>query len=335
MIASTVRLMAKSFATKTNGLLFRNATVKKANELLFRNAAVKDIDIITRRIINEGWHVGPYDFHCAFAFCPKGVFMADIDGELVSHVTAIDYPNLHSHIGGLVVTEKYRNEGYGLNNSLKAIEACNQSYTIGGDVNLDLKSNYEALGFERIWDTYVATLDIDKIIGNLAKATPPGDFTTKPIHKVSFEKLFEYDRFVFGTARRKFLEKWVTVPGSFGWAAVNEKNDIVGYIVLKQVFREAGREIGMTIAPLFCNDVQIAKLLLLTAAENCHANPAVPKTKLELLLPVGEKCGEDASQLMKDLEAELTHIACRMYTKGIPPDRQLKQIYGIASPTFD
>ena len=39
-----------------------------------------------------------------------------------------------------------------------------------------------------------------------------------------------------------------------------------------------------------------------------------PKTKLQIFHPVGDNCGEDSSQLMRELEAELTHIAFRMHT---------------------
>ena len=79
----------------------------------------------------------------------------------------------------------------------------------------------------------------------------------------------------------------------------------------------------------------IAKCLLKTAAEYCLANEAIPKTKLEMVHPVGDICGEGAPLLMKELEAEMIRITSRMYTKGIPSGRQTKKIYGIASPAFD
>ena len=104
---------------------------------------------------------------------------------------------------------------------------------------------------------------------------------------------------------------------------------------MKQVIRGAGTEIGLAMAPLFANNAEIAKALLKTAADSCLANEAVPKTKLELIHPVGDNCGEGAPQMMEELEAELSCIAHRMYTKGVPPNRQLKKIYGIASPTFN
>ena len=46
-----------------------------------------------------------------------------------------------------------------------------------------------------------------------------------------------------------------------------------------------GTEIGLAIAPLFADNAKIVKALLKTAADNqCLANDAVPKTKLEITL---------------------------------------------------
>ena len=145
---------------------------------------------------------------------------------------------------------------------------------------------------------------------------------------------------IFGTPRYTFINKWINAPGAFGWVAINQATDntIMGYCVLKLVIRGGGTEIGLAIAPLFADNIHIAKMLLTllkTTAENCLANEVLPKTKLELFHPVRDECGENSSQLMTELEAELTHIAFRMYLKGIPFGRQTNKIYGIASPTFD
>lgn len=76
-------------------------------------------------------------------------------------------------------------------------------------------------------------------------------------------------------------------------------------------------KIGLAIAPLFPEDVLIAKLLLKTAVKSCFANKDVPNTKLELLHPAGDSCGKDSSELMDELEAEMTFIGYRMYSKGV------------------
>ena len=65
-----------------------------------------------RRTIREGWHIGPYDYQCGFAFDPKGFFMHKIDDELVSTLCAIRYPNSHSFLGGYIVTDKFKEVEY-------------------------------------------------------------------------------------------------------------------------------------------------------------------------------------------------------------------------------
>jgi hypothetical protein len=72
-------------------------------------------------------------------------------------------------------------------------------------------------------------------------------------------------------------------------------NILVGYSILRPVIRGGGTELGLAMAPLFADNVDIAMLLLKTAAENCLANEAIPKTKLELFHPVGDDCGEESS----------------------------------------
>ena len=70
----------------------------------------------------------------------------------------------------------------------------------------------------------------------------------------------------------------------------------MGYSILKLVIRGGGTEIGLSMAPLFADNVHnIAKFLLKTAAENCLANEAIPKTRLQIFHPVGDNCGEGSS----------------------------------------
>ena len=292
--------------------------------------------MITRRAIQDGWHVGPHDFPCAVAFDPNCFYIGEVDGELATHFSVITYPNHHYHAGGLIVTEKFRQKGYAQSTVNKAMDICNPNYTIGTDILLDSRSKFEHLGFSKVWNTNVAMLSLEMIATKVSTSRIPSDISIKPICNMNLGRLLEYDQTVFGTPRQTFIMKWISIPGSLGWAAIDEKSEtILGYAILKQVIRGRGTEIGLAMAPLYADNAQMAKFLLKTAAENCLANEAVPKTKLELFHPVGDNCGEGAAELMDELEAELTHIAYRMYTKGIPPERQMNKIYGIASPTVD
>ena len=324
------------FINKLN--LRRSMELAAGKSFLVRHAtAPKDMEFVTRETIKEGWHVGPYDYPSAFTFDPRGFFVGEVDGKVVCHVSAITYPNHHAYMGAYLVAEQHRGNGYGQKVDATAYDSLDKSYTIGVDVDLKFKPRFKARGFKTLWNTYVAMLSLDRTTEILAKNTPPCGIVTQPIHKINQAKLFEYDSIVFGTSRQTFIDTWINAPGTFGWVAINQATDntIVGYSILRPVIRGGGTEIGLAMAPLFADYVHIAKMLLKTAAENCLANEALPKTKLELFHPVGNNCGENSSQLMRELEAELTHIAFRMYSKGIPIGRQMKKIYGIASLTFD
>ena len=142
MIANKMRLVTRSFATTSSGLVFKPATIK-------------DVDIFTHWIISEGWHVGPYDFPCGYAFDPEGFFIGEVDGELASHVCVVRYPNHHAHCGGAIVTEKFRRNDFYVMSVFKAVDVCDQRYTIGGDVVVNLSDAIAKVGFETHWDTYI------------------------------------------------------------------------------------------------------------------------------------------------------------------------------------
>ena len=127
--------------------------------------------------------------------------MREIDQELASHVCAIRYLGSHSHVGGTIVTEKFRGMGCYKQDSRDAVEVCDQNYTIGSDIPPALIHAAEKEGFKKAWSTYAVSLNIEKIAENLATMTYPKDLHVKSLYDVQLEKLLEYDRSVFGTDR--------------------------------------------------------------------------------------------------------------------------------------
>ena len=65
---------------------------------------------------------------------------------------------------------------------------------------------------------------------------------------VDFEKLLVYDTSVYGTLRHTFVEKWINIPGSLGWAAVNKKGDVLGYMAVHQIITDRGPDIQLCMA---------------------------------------------------------------------------------------
>ena len=140
---------------------------------------------------------------------------------------------------------------------------------------------------------------------------------------------------MFGTPQRLFIEKWTSIPGNVGWAAVNEKGDVTGYAVVRQIIADKGAGLQLGMAPLYADDDQIARALLKVAAETYQANEAICANRFELFCGDGGSYGRHASQLMTELEADCFLIGQRMYTGRIPPGRQQTKMYGIVLPAFD
>ncbi len=251
------------------------------------------------------------------------------------HVKLVGLSSLNTTINGgaMIVAEEFRGMSYSTACVKYGLSLVDKRYTIGTDISLTALAQFEFFGFKKFWNTYVVMLDIEKITKSGVDENT--SIFVMPIQNVDLDKLLQYDHRVFGTPRDKLMTRWINTPGSFGWAAIDHSNNITGYIVLKQVIRGGGTEIGLAMAPLFANDKDTAKILIKTAGQECLANPAIPKTKLELFHPAGDICGEGAAELMDELGAEMTHIAHRVYTNGIPEGRQTRMIYGITSPTCD
>ena len=301
-----------------------------------RVASVGDLNIPTRLGVMEDWHLGCNDLVSFHTFDPSGFFVGELDGEIISHINAVKYPSHSSFIGAFVVLKEHRGKGYGKQTWDVAWESLDKRYTIGLDAtNKNMVAKYESHGFRPVWNTLMVSLDLQKIIDKISGVESQPGISLKPIKSVDVEKLLVYDTSVFGTPRQSFIEKWINNPGNVGWAAVNEKEDVTGYAVVRQIIADKGADIQLGMAPLYADDDQIARALLKVAAETYQANEAICANKFELFCGDGGSYGRHASQLMTELEADCFLIGQRMYTGRIPPGRQQTKMYGIVLPAFD
>ena len=143
-------------------------------------------------------------------------------------------------------------------------------------------ANYKLLGFHSVWNTSSAVIDLTKAAKVLSSITTPPGVSCVPIRTVDFEKIFEYDTSIFGAPRRILLERYVNLPGSLGWAAMSKKGAVLGYNLIRQVIREAGAKIGLTMAPLYADNDVVARVLMKVAAETYLATDAVEGSSFEL-----------------------------------------------------
>ena len=153
--------------------------------------------------------------------------------------------------------------------------------------------------------------------------------------QLKFEKLLVYDISVYGILRHTFVEKWINIPGSLGWAAVNKKGDVLGYTAVHQIITDRGTDIQLCMAPLYADNDSVAKALMKVAVDTYRANEVISASSLVLFCCDGESCGKHALRLMKELEADIIRFEQRMYTDGVPLGRQQAKMYGNFIPDFD
>ena len=307
-----------------------------SSEFVVRGASAADLKFPTRFAVQNSWRpFGPGDLYCAYNFDPSGFFVGELDGEIISHIMAVKYPGHSTHIGSFMVEKEHRGKKYGEQTWDFAWKTLDHRCTIGLDALSYMIPKFQAYGFHTVWENSIALLSFENIIKVLGNPDLPSGFAMKPIRTVDFEKLVEYDASVFGALRHKLVEKWINIPGSLGWAALDGNGNIFGYTVIRPIILGGGTELGLNMASLYAENDQVASALLTVAAEACITNEAISATKFLLIHAHGSEHGQHASQLFAKVEAEHSPFATRMYTKGIPQGIQLTKIYGITHPTFD
>lgn len=306
-----------------------------SNELVIRNAKLEDLQFPIRFVVEHKWRpFGPGDYLCAYKYDPKGFFVGEVDGEVVSHVMLISYPDHSTHCGSLMIQKEHRNKRYAEQMLKHVSKIVDSTFTISLDSLPYMISFFESFGFSTAWENAIAMLSFEKIISKV-KLEAEGSVTMKLIKSVDIDKLVEYDTSVFGCKRHVLVENWIKIPGSMGWVAHDRDGKIVGYTLVRPIILNYGGEIGMNMAPLYAENNKVASALLKIAAETCLANDAVAATNFLLIYAKGADHSKNASELFDCVEAEYLPFATRMYLKGPPQDGELNKIYGIMHPTID
>ena len=308
------------------------------DKFVVRNATEGELDVAIRlgvTVLPE-WHVSPSEFACAYALDPTGFYVGVLNGEIISLINCIKYPGHSAFISTFLVKEEYRGKGYGRQTWDTAWKSLNKSISLGLDAVTDMVPKYETLGFRSFWNTLVVVLDLKMITEKFAGVSDSA-VCIKPINAIDVTKVIEYDASIFGTSREGFTRAWISIPGSRGWVAINERGSLIGYIAIRPVISGIDMKVGpLSLGPLYADSNVIAKLLLKAMAESYIADTTTQETQVEMLCCDGGEYGDHGLQTVAGVEARPPIvIGPRMYTNGIPPGRQLHKIYGIMSPAFD
>lgn len=269
-----------------------------------RQATFEDMPFFLDLAAKEGWNPGLSDISPLYSIDPEGFFIGEIDGKKIGCVSAVAYNDHYGFMGLYIVIPEYRHQGFGIqlwNHALAHL----RNRTIGLDGVVEQQENYKKSGFE----LYYKMIRFEGLGGG----SLPSDL--KELKEIPFEKILEYDTSIYGIFRKRFLEKWLSMPNvkSFG---VMEKNKLIGYGVMRPCIQ------GFMIGPLFADNSEVAHSIyqgLCSTVSN--ASPVfwnVPEANIY------------AERLAESYQCKSVFMTARMYLKK-PPKQLLENIYSVAT----
>lgn len=219
------------------------------NNYTIRKMRRDELDFAIELAAKEGWNPGIYDANCFYNVDPDGFLIGLLDGQPISCISVVKYPNNYSFLGFYIVKEDYRGKGYGYK-----IWQEGMAYLEGQNIGLDgvvaQLDNYKKSGFELSHEN----------ARYMGYSSPNSNESSKRIvdlQDIPIETLTTYDKQVFKSNRQKFLELWISRPETIaiGIRDADNATMLSGYGVLRKC-----RE-GYKIGPLFANSYDDARIL--------------------------------------------------------------------------
>jgi GNAT superfamily N-acetyltransferase len=193
----------------------------------------------------EGWNPGINDAQNFYTADPDGFLMGKLNGEPVSCISVVRYPQNFNFIGIYIVKPDYRNQGFGWKTWQEAFKLIPDQPAALDAVLAQVKT-YEKSGFKPAHShlRYQGTIK-GEITNNIVD-----------LKNINLEKLCQYDRQYFPSDRTQFLQQWISQPNSQGYAYIKD-SQLLGYGLIRKAVD------GWKIAPLFSENSDIAEKLLL------------------------------------------------------------------------
>ena len=260
---------------------------------------------------DEGWNPGVSDMDVAWACDPDAFIALRKDGELVGGGTIIAYGRKAGFMGLFIMRKDLRRQGIGRilwHERLRRLrERLDPDAPIGMDGVFDMVPFYASGGFKLLYRDL-------RYEGNAAGSLDPKAI---PLGQVPLVELLAYDQAVSGIERPNFMRRWLSQPGSKGFAWRRD-DAIAGYGFLRPCRK------GFKIGPLYANDPDTARCLLESLLSTVPGSPValdVPEPN-EPALALAEQRGWTQS------------FGCARMLYGLQSAPPTDRIFGVTSFEF-
>lgn len=266
-------------------------------------ATLSDMSFLLNAAKSEGWNPGLFDSIPFYFTDPSGFFIEKLNDKPIGCISAPIYNEAYGFMGFYIVLPEYRSKGYGLKLWNHAINYLGNR-VIGLDGVVAQQNNYKKSGFTFFYNNIRYS---GKVKGILSKSVVP-------IDAIPFKILVEYDSKIYGLNRAIFLQHWITLRNSYGFAKT-QSNKVLGYGIIRKC------EIGYKVGPLFADNSETANEIFLSLLSMCEDK--------EVFLDVPE-INKEAIKLANQYNLQKVFETARMY-KGTPPKQQLNHVFGVTT----
>ena len=267
-------------------------------------------------LAQQGWRPCYGDIDCYLKLDPTSMYVGQLNNKPIGTASGIRYEDGYRHMGSLRVEQQYRDFGYGL----KLTEACtftdfdpikNRSTYMPPEMAVKVKT---MLKMHCRWTMEIYDVNVTKALDKLPACT--GVCKVKKINEINMQDLYKYDTYVFGYKREKFLEKWLTTPGTHVRVALDKDGYIVGYVAVKTAFLYYE---GYKIGPLYCKNIEVGKVLLKEVFEDVRECGLSSSNSVIVDSPTGRN--PDAKELMELVDGNYLGYNEFLTTSGLPNGR--------------
>jgi GNAT superfamily N-acetyltransferase len=278
--------------------------------LLIRPMRRAEVELALDWAHAEGWNPGLHDAEPFHRADPEGFLIGLLDDRPVGMVAATRYGEDFGFIGFYIVRPDLRGRGFGIAIWRAAIEHL-QGRLVGLDGVVAQQHNYRRSGFVLAH----RNVRYEGLSTPQGRGDPPAHGGVRPATDLPREALLAYDRAFFSAPRERFLEAWLSRPGTIALARCTG-DVLTGYGVVRPCRH------GWKIGPLFADTPADAEALFGALTGRLPADSPV-------YLDVPETQPHAVALAIRHGMRPMFETA-RMYT-GPAPDISIERTYGITS----
>lgn len=281
--------------------------------ITIRSMTEQELEMVMGWAAAEKWNVGKYDHKPYYAMGKEGYLLILVDGKPVGSISIVKYSERFSFIGLFIVIPEYRSRGLGKMLWQRALKHLEKLQTIGLYAVPKQVPRYKESGFN---ESFRNERWLKKSPEKAEDITPLMNKTHNAFFHI--DKLFEYDKKVFGHNRQPLLQNILTMPQTFGVVSFGENGKVTGYGVVRPC------QEGFRMGPFYANDFESAQLISRVLLSE------VPGESVILDMPTLNKFGKIFAEYF-NLERISTADTIAMFKGEEPVEIQNDKCYGINS----